>query len=84
MAGLPVSGALTRLMLMVTLAPLTAQLRAQTLPEVLAYIDSLHARVAQLEQQLAGLQQRLQRNSANSSQPPSADSPQARAQRRRR
>jgi transposase len=40
-----------------------------------AYFDSLHKRIAALEQQVAALTARLEQNSHNSSKPPSSDGP---------
>ncbi len=46
------------------------------LPEaVRAYLDALHATIDALQRRLADLDERLSRNSTNSSQPPSADPP---------
>ncbi len=39
------------------------------------YLDSLHQKIAALEQQVAALTARLQQNSHNSSKPPSSDGP---------
>jgi len=40
-----------------------------------AYLDSLHKKIAALEQQVAALTARLEQNSHNSSKPPSSDGP---------
>lgn len=58
--------------------------KPQTVQQCHAVIDAMAARVAQLEEQLALLQERVKLDSSNSSKPPSSDGPGSgnRAQRR--
>jgi transposase len=62
---------------------LTPEVRAQTPPAVLALLEIMQAEIDHLRARVAELEARLKQNSSNSSQPPSADSPAARAQRPR-
>src|SRR5438876_12220417 len=65
-------------------APLPKELWDQIPPAAQAalrvLIESLHQRIATLEQQVADLTARLGQNSGNSSKPPSSDGPHAKRQ----
>jgi transposase len=63
---------------------LSPELRGRTPPEVLALLEAMQAHIDRLTAQVADLQAQLNRNSTNSSQPPSADAPAARARRPQR
>src|SRR5947209_7634550 len=74
---------------METLAALPRDIWERTPPEAQAYIGTLEARVATLEDMVRTLQEQLNQSSRNSSRPPSSDPPQSqrptrpRGQRRR-
>ena len=74
---------------METLAALPRDIWERTPPEAQAYIGTLEARVAPLEDRVRTLQEQLNQSSRNSSRPPSSDPPQSqrptrpRGQRRR-
>ncbi len=74
---------------METLAALPRDIWERTPPEAQAYIETLEARVATLEDMVRTLQEQLNQSSRNSSRPPSSDPPQSqrptrpRGQRRR-
>lgn len=55
--------------------PFSAEEWAQTLPAVQEFVLSLLIRVQALEAEVAALREQLNRNSGNSSQPPSSDGP---------
>src|SRR5919204_2052349 len=77
------------LVAMETLAALPRDIWERTPPEAQAYIGTLEARVATLEDMVRTLQEQLNQSSRNSSRPPSSDPPQSqrptrpRGQRRR-
>src|SRR4249919_1641681 len=62
---------------METLAALPRDIWERTPPEAQAYIGTLEARVATLEDMVRTLQEQLNQSSRNSSRPPSSDPPQS-------
>src|SRR6266571_566927 len=69
---------------METLAALPRDIWERTPPEAQAYIGTLEARVATLEDMVRTLQEQLNQTSRNSSRPPSSDPPQSQRPRRPR
>jgi transposase len=65
------------LVAMETLAALPRDIWERTPPEAQAYIGTLEARVATLEDMVRTLQEQLNQSSRNSSRPPSSDPPQS-------